>query len=357
MSEPIRVLIVDDSAFARKVMREILEQAEGMEVVGTARDGLDALEKVAELRPDVLTLDLVMPNLDGLGFLRALPSVNRPRVVLVTMSDVSSDLVARALEAGALDVIHKPSALATERLYELGAELVAKVRIAAHAKMPLESPRTRPRGLPAPQVGLEGALRGTTPASSPRLVVVGTSTGGPQALTHLLAGLPAGFPIPIAIALHIPVGYTAAIAERLNAHCALEVLEAYDGIELCPGRAVLARAGMLLKLERAGERIVGRLDSSPVTTPHRPSVDVLFESAAQAMGKEVLGVVLTGMGSDGAEGARAIHLAGGSILTESESSCVVYGMPRTVVEAGLSAGSFAVSEMAEAILRKARLPS
>jgi two-component system chemotaxis response regulator CheB len=321
-----RVLVVDDSAFARKVLRQVLSGAGGLEVVGTARDGLDALEKVAELAPDVLTLDLVMPGLDGLGVLRALASMpGAPRVVVVSSADEEGELAVAALQAGAVELVHKPTALATDRLYALGAELVEKVRTAARA-----SPRPPTESSPVAR----GPLAVLAP--SRRLVVVGTSTGGPQALTRLLAALPPDFPAPLALALHIPPGYTQAVARRLDSRCPLEVWEAEDGMEVRPGRVVLARAGHHLKVERHGALGVARLDRHPLHTPHHPSVDVLFESAARAWGPDTVGVVLTGMGDDGLAGARAIRAAGGAVLTEAESSCVVYGMPRAVDEAGLA---------------------
>ena len=345
MSAPIRVLVVDDSAFARKVLREALSRAGGLEVVGTARDGLDALEKIAELRPDVVTLDLVMPGLDGVGVLKALSGPQAPRVVVVSMADAESELAVAAMQAGAVELVHKPTALATDRLYELADELVAKVRIAAGARphAPWERDGVEEAEAPAP--------RRPRKALAP-LVVIGTSTGGPQALTRLLTQLPADFPSPLAIALHIPPGYTQALAERLNTQCALEVLEASEGLVLRPGRAVLARAGMHLKLEGKGEACVARLDLEPLSTPHRPAVDVLFESAAQAWGPDVLAVVLTGMGNDGLAGARRVRAAGGQVLTEAASSCVVYGMPRSVDEAGLSAAQVPLEGMVAALLER-----
>ncbi|WP_163991859.1 chemotaxis-specific protein-glutamate methyltransferase CheB [Pyxidicoccus caerfyrddinensis] len=342
---PIRVLVVDDSAFARKVLRQVLSNAEGLEVVGTARDGLDALEKIAELSPHVLTLDLVMPGLDGLGVLRALASnPSAPRVVVVSSAGEESELAVSALHAGAVELVNKPTALATDRLYELGAELVEAVRTAA-AAVPHPAPDVAPAAAPAP-AGVSGPSR--------KLVVVGTSTGGPQALTRLLSSLPADFPAPLALALHIPVGYTLAVARRLDAQCALEVLEAEDGVELRPGRVVLARAGHHLKVERHGAVSLARLDRQPLRMPHHPSVDVLFESAAKAWGPDAVGVVLTGMGEDGREGARAIRAAGGTVLTEAESSCVVYGMPRAVEEAGLATATAPLENMVALLERHLR---
>ncbi|MBZ4414432.1 chemotaxis-specific protein-glutamate methyltransferase CheB [Myxococcus sp. XM-1-1-1] len=335
---PIRVLVVDDSAFARKVLKQVLSNAPDIQVVDTARDGLDALEKVAELSPDVLTLDLVMPNLDGLGVLRALSSMElAPRVVVVSSAGEESELAVAALQNGAVELVHKPTALATDRLYELGAELVEKVRIAARAaRRPVASP-VAPSSFASPDA--------LPPAR--QLVVVGTSTGGPQALTKLLSELPADFPAPMALALHIPPGYTEAVARRLDALCPLEVREAEDGMELFPGRVVLARAGQHLKVERHGALSLVRLDRHPLRMPHHPSVDVLFQSAARVWGKDTVGVVLTGMGDDGRDGARAIREAGGVVLTESESSCVVYGMPRAVDDAGLATASAPLGGMVE----------
>lgn len=333
------MLVVDDSAFARKVVREVLSAA-GMDVVGIARDGLEALEKIAELKPDVLTLDLLMPNLDGLGLLAALPALGAPRVVVVSMAGEASALGIAALHAGALGIVKKPTALATDRLYDLSAELIAAVTTAAQASSP------RPLGeLPPAPRPLEPLL-----ARSKSLLVIGASTGGPQALTRLIHALPASFPIPIALVLHLPVGYTRSFAERLNGESALEVLEAAPGMELEPGRVLVARAGVHLRIVRHEGGLRAALDPLPSDTPHRPAVDVLFESAAHAAGAGALGVVLTGMGDDGTRGSRAIHAAGGHLLTESASSCVVYGMPRCVDEAGLSSGSARIESMAAEIL-------
>jgi two-component system chemotaxis response regulator CheB len=336
-SRPIRVLVVDDSAFARKVLRETLSLSPALNVVGVARDGLEALEKISELAPDVVTLDLVMPNLDGLGVLRALPAVGGPRVVIVSISDSNSALGVEALQLGAVDLVQKPTALATDRLYELSGELVAKVIAAGGAHQ-----RVIPAA-PGPSVLRAGG--GTV-----RLVVIGTSTGGPQALTRLLTALPAALPCAVAVALHIPAGYTEALARRLNDVCAVRVFEAAEGSELAPGSVAIARGGMQLRVRATGHTITTHLDAARTPSQFCPSVDVLFESAAQVLGSAVLGVVLTGMGDDGVEGARAIQASGGRTLTESEESCVVYGMPRAVVEAQLSLARSPIEGMADLIL-------
>jgi two-component system, chemotaxis family, protein-glutamate methylesterase/glutaminase len=338
VSGRVRVLVVDDSAFARKVLREALGARPELEVVDVARDGLEALEKVATLRPDVLTLDLVMPGLDGLGVLRALPKDGAPRVVVVSVSPADSELGAAALEAGAVDLVQKPTALATDRLYDLSAELVAKVLAAAKAR-PLREPY---RVRPAPAVAA---------ARHAKVLVVGTSTGGPQALSHLLRALPANLPVPMAVALHIPVGYTDALAQRLDHSSELEVREASEGLVLRPGRCVLARGGIHLRLRRSEGEAMAALGAAPLSSLHAPSVDILFESAVEAYGGQVLAVVLTGMGDDGLLGARRVRAAGGRVLAEAESTCVVYGMPRVVAEAGLATEVAPLDGMAEAILR------
>ncbi|MCO5166346.1 MAG: chemotaxis-specific protein-glutamate methyltransferase CheB [Planctomycetes bacterium] len=338
----IRVLVVDDSAFTRKVLREVLTAAPGLEVVGVARDGLEALEKIELLRPDVVTLDLMMPDLDGLGVLRALPPAGAPRVVVVSISDAESALAVEAFQLGAVDLVRKPTALATSQLFEVAEDLVAKVRAAAGA---------RPRPWPA------GAERAGAAALEPgaawtrQVVVVGTSTGGPQAITRLLGALPAGLPAPVVIALHIPAGYTESLAARLDEASPLGVREAHDGLVLRPGTAALAPGGQHLTIHRGPEGPVARVGAPPSDSLYRPSVDAMFQSAALAYGPGVLGVVLTGMGDDGLAGAQAIRAAGGAVLAEAEASCVVYGMPRRVVEAGLADAEATIERMAAAIVR------
>lgn len=345
-----RVLVVDDSAFARRVMRDVLSADERLEVVGYARDGLEALEKVTELSPDVLTLDLVMPDLDGVGVLDALRQLpSSPRVVVVTTSTADSPLAVAALTAGAFDVVHKPTALATDRLYELRGELVEKVVAAGAARRLEVPPPSAPTPPSEPRVP---PMRPVQPRSTRRrIVVIGASTGGPRAIALLLRELPADLPVPLAVVVHMPPGYTEAFAERLDGDCALSIAEARDGTSVGPGSVTIARAGIHLRVGSLREGASLMLDAAPPHI-HRPAVDVLFTSAAQAFGPDVLGVVLTGMGSDGVEGARAIHAAGGEVIVEDASSCVVYGMPRAVVEAGLADAIVPLDRMANAILSR-----
>ncbi len=342
---PVRVLVVDDSAFARKVFRAALSADPRLQVVDTARDGLEAVEKIARLRPDVVTLDLVMPNLDGLGVLDVLAGADpavAPRVVIVSTSDSESELGLAALSRGAVDLVHKPTALATERLYELSGDLVAKVLAAAGARVPPPL-QTLPEPLPAPPP--------STAATATELVVIGASTGGPQALTRLLCALPGDLPAPVAVALHIPSGYTAAMASRLDQSCAVTVREADDGDPLQPGHVYIAPGGQHLTIARRDGTLVAQVGHEPIDSLYHPSVDALFASAARATGGRALGVVLTGMGDDGLQGARALRDAGGLVLAEAESSCIVYGMPRRVREEGVATVEAPIDAMAGAIVR------
>jgi two-component system chemotaxis response regulator CheB len=334
-----RVLVVDDSAFARAVLTRVLDASGKVAIAGTARDGRDALAKIAELDPDVVTLDLTMPEMDGLAVLRALANRPRPRVIVVSISTIENEIGAESLALGAVDLISKPTAYADERLAEIGDELVAKVTAIA-----------------ATLAGEGAAVAMPAPAARPAvaavdLVMVGTSTGGPQALTQLLARLPANLAAPVAMTLHIPAGYTGPLAQRLNAASPLEVLEAEDGMELVRGRAVLARGGLHLQIERVGAKLVCRLSTQPVRQ-FTPSVDELLRTGAEATGGRALGVILTGMGDDGLAGARALHAAGGELLSEAASSCVVYGMPRCVYEAGLSTACVPLDRMAAEIAKR-----
>jgi two-component system chemotaxis response regulator CheB len=346
MSEPrIRVLVVDDSAFARKVVREVLSGDAHIEVVGIAYDGLDALEKISQLQPDVVTLDLVMPELDGLGVLAALRAVKKaPRVIAVTSSEGESELGLAALDAGAVDLVHKPTAIATDRLYGLRAELITKVLSAAAAVSP-----------PSPEPRLERPPARTRPPAAhhgTKLLVVGASTGGPQAITRLLDTLPRDLPVPIAVVLHMPPGYIRALAERLTRQCGFDVREAEEGMALVAGRVILGRAGMHFQVRASadGDGLLAHLAAEPLDVPHRPSVDELFASAAAAHGAAVLGVVLTGMGVDGLAGARAIHARGGRVLAESAVSAIVDGMPRAVREAGLAEREAPLDQMAALVV-------
>jgi two-component system chemotaxis response regulator CheB len=343
-SSVIRVLVVDDSAYVRKVLTQILSRSPFLEVVGTARDGREALDQVLELRPDVVTCDLIMPNLDGIGFIREQMARRPIPIVVVSVASESGEMVLSALDEGAVDFIQKPTALASDRLLDMGDDLISKVKAAAGARMrPVRTPSA---------LGARPALSGRSATKKAvDIVVLGVSTGGPQALRSLIPRLPAELPVPLAIVLHMPVGYTELYAQKLNELSALDVFEAQDGLEIRSGAVFLAPGGRHFTVRRTPEgTVVAHLDVRPLDMPHRPSVDVLFQSAADVYASRVLGVVMTGMGSDGRDGSAWIKAKGGRILTEAEETCIVYGMPRSVVEAGLSDRVVELDGMAEAIL-------
>jgi two-component system, chemotaxis family, protein-glutamate methylesterase/glutaminase len=342
MPEIVRVLVVDDSAYVRKVVTQMLGRSPFIEVVGTARDGREALEMTAELNPDVVTCDLNMPEMDGVTFVREQLARRPVPIVIVSIAAGSGEQVLAALDAGAVDFVQKPTALATERLMDMAEEVVEKVKAASAASRRLVT---------APAAKLAPPLM-TTSRGAYDIVVIGISTGGPQALKLVVPALPAEFPIPVAMVLHMPIGYTEIYAGKLNEISHLRVVEAGEGEPVERGTVFLAPAGRHLSLRREGASVRTHLDIRPLDTPHRPSVDALFQSAAEVYGDRVLGVVMTGMGSDGRDGAAWIKARGGCILTEAEESCIVYGMPRSVVEAGLSDGAVPLGRMAQAIMER-----
>jgi two-component system chemotaxis response regulator CheB len=339
----VRVLIVDDSAYARKVIKQILARSPFIEVVGIAGDGEEALEMVKELHPDVVTLDLMMPGLDGLGFLERQSALAPQAAIVVTTAGGQHELVLKALEAGAVDFVQKPSLLASETMFEMADELIDKVKTAGTIRWD--------------RAGLAPIVNATAAAESARgkgqvdVIVIGISTGGPQGLRYLIPRLAESFPVPVAVVLHIPVGYTELYAAKLDQLSKLKVMEAKHGDSLQAGVVLIAPAGKHLTFRRNGKgEVAVHLDARPFGTLHKPSVDVLFESAAEVFRDRTLGIVMTGMGSDGSRGSALIKAHGGLIYTESEETCIVYGMPSAVVDAGLSDRSIRLDRMAEAML-------
>jgi two-component system chemotaxis response regulator CheB len=332
-----RVLIVDDSAFVRKAVARMLGEASDIEVVGTASDGEEGLAKAHELRPDVVTLDIKMPKLGGLETLERLMAERPvPVLLLSTLTQEGAEVTLRALELGAMDFVDK-SAVEPMSMLSLTTELVEKVRALGRARI-----KGRPRG----------KARRVAPAKeeAAEVVVIAASTGGPSSLQSLVSALPAGFRATILVVQHIPRGFTHSLAERLDARSAIPVREATDGDLVEPGRVIIAPAGIHTRLRRRGARVRIVLDEEPRDALHRPSADVLMASAASVFGQRTVGVVLTGMGSDGTEGLRAIKAAGGRTLAESEETCVIYGMPKAAVAAGVVSRIVPLDRMAEEIL-------
>ena len=342
MNSVTKVLVVDDSAYVRKVVTQMLSRSPFLEVVATARDGREALDIAEDLQPDVITCDLNMPEMDGVAFVQAQMARRPIPIIIMSVVTGAGEQVLSALEAGAIDFLQKPTALASDRLLEVAEELIQKVKAAASAPMK----RAVVEALePVPVAERPGA-------GAVDVVVLGISTGGPQALKVVMSQLPRDLPVPVAIVLHMPPGYTELYAAKLNEVTELKVKEAAEGDVAEPGVVLLAPAGRHMTFRRKGGQVVCHLDLRPLDTLHRPAIDVLFQSAAEVYGARTLGVVMTGMGSDGREGSAWIKARGGHILTEAEQTCVVYGMPRSVVDAGLSDEAVPLERMAAAILRQ-----
>jgi two-component system chemotaxis response regulator CheB len=329
----VRVFVVDDSALMRKMIPQLLGADPGIEVIGTAMDGIFALKKIAELRPDVITLDLDMPRMDGLETLRHIVAdFGIPTIMVSSLTRKDADLTFRALALGAFDFVAKPKDAISLHISEIGAELVAKVRAAAARSGAVRRAaryQVPPGALPVapPQ------KKSVDPRNrAEQVVAIGISTGGPNALSYLLPQFPKDFPAGILIVQHMPAGFTQMLAERLNASCAIEVREARDGDLVLPGRALIAPGNRHLKIKRLPLGTITVLSDAPTVNGHRPSADVLFRSAAAEYGASVVGLIMTGMGSDGALGLGEISVAGGLTLAQDEESCVVFGMPKAAIE-------------------------
>ncbi|HEY6007436.1 MAG TPA: chemotaxis response regulator protein-glutamate methylesterase [Geobacteraceae bacterium] len=341
----IRVLVVDDSAFIRRAIIRMFEQSPDIQVIDVAADGEMAIDLIKKLRPDVVTLDVQMPVLDGLSALeRIMKECPTPVVMLSCLTGKGGDKTLKALELGAVDFIDKTACGGPMDISALARELTAKILVAARVDM-LKLASEKARG---PVVASVAPL---TTAIDTEVVVIGTSTGGPPALQAVLGKIPANFPCPILIVQHMPEGFTASLAERLNRLSPLAVKEATDGERVLPGGAYLAPAGRHLKLWRSADELHVRLDQAPETALHRPSVDALLESAAAVCGKRSLAVVLTGMGKDGSVGAQALKRAGGRVVVEAEETAIVFGMPKAVMAAVQVDATVPLHQVADTIIR------
>lgn len=338
----VRILVVDDSPFMRKSLQKMLEEAPDLKVVATARDGIDALEKIEEHKPDIVTLDIEMPRMDGLTCLKKIMATHPLPVLMVSsLTQEGAQATLDALSIGALDFIPKESSFATMSIMQIQQDLQEKVRRLAasprfHPRPPAEPPAARPTQarpvVPAPAPTPAG---GTLPASpTAELLVIGSSTGGPKALQDILPALPAGLPVPCLIVQHMPSTFTRPFADRLDGLCQVHVKEAEQGEPLKAGTVYIAPGGIHMLYGIRGPKGCVELSPEPVSSLHRPSVDVLFQSVADQYRGQVLATILTGMGADGAKGMEQLKRKGAHTLAESEESCVVYGMPRAAVERG-----------------------
>lgn len=349
----VRVLIVDDSALMRKMLGDILSSDPRIEVVGTARDGQDGLEKVAALLPDVVTLDVEMPRKDGLAALEELMKTRPMPVVMVSsLTQKEAEVTLKALSLGCVDFVGKPSGSISTNIQAVGAELIAKVVAASTARVrPARREPSAPAPAPSPRPPQNPMPRPAGTRMRREIVAVAASTGGPVALQQLLSGLPGNFPLPIVVTQHMPKGFTASFAKRLDSASALTVVEGFDGLELKPGLAVIAPGGRHLLVRRKGTATFCELSDVPPVLSVKPSANIMFLSVADEFGGNVLGVVLTGMGRDGADGALVLHDKGARIIAESQETCVVYGMPKAAVEVGAVDELLPLQEIPEALIR------
>ncbi|HEV8246171.1 MAG TPA: chemotaxis response regulator protein-glutamate methylesterase [Polyangiaceae bacterium] len=340
-SEPLRVLVIDDSAVVRQTLAKLLAEHGGMRVT-VAADPLFALAKIRRERPDVILLDLQLPRMDGLSFLSELMAEDPiPVVICSALTGGRSDMALTALERGAVDIVTKPKLGVKDFLHDTVISIVDIVRAAA-ASQPASSAACRPRAV-AP-------LRVRSSSARASVVAVGASTGGTDALVRFLSRMPSDGP-GLVIVQHMPQGFTAAFARRLDELCAIHVREASEGDVLEPGVALIAAGNRHLRLcERRGQKYRVSLEDGPLVSRHRPSVDVLFHSVARTAGADAVGVIMTGMGSDGAEGLLAMRTAGATTLAQDEASCVVFGMPRVAIERGAVQSVLPLEELPEAVL-------
>lgn len=347
MSQKIRVLVVDDSALMRKLIPQTLLQDPSIEVVGTAMDGLIGLRKIEELRPNVVTLDLEMPRMDGIEMLRQITRKHRVPVIVVSAhTNEGASLTLKALGLGAFDFVTKPTDAASGRLSQIASELALKIKVAAASgapKMIITVPATKPKSR---------RLFSTQSRLPSRVVAIGISTGGPAALQYLFSQLPEDFPGALVVVQHMPEGFTEMFAQRLHESTPIEVKEAQSGDLLLAGRALICPGNRHIKVRRMEHGDVAMLVDQPRVNGHRPSVDVLFHSVAKELGSRAVAVLMTGMGDDGAAGLGAIRAAGGFTIAQSPDTCVVDSMPRSAIDRGFVCRVESLADLASVLQSK-----
>lgn len=355
----IRVVVVDDSALVRSLLTEIINRQSDMTCVGAAADPLVAREMIRELSPDVITLDVEMPRMDGLEFLSRLMRLRPMPVVMVsTLTEQGAEITLRALEMGAIDFVAKPRIGVSSGLNELAGDIVDKIRVAASAHV---KRLATPAAAGTPVAGTPGEAeppRAPLPRmSTEKIICIGASTGGTEAIREVLVPMPADAPA-IVITQHMPPGFTTSFANRLNTLCRIRVQEARDGERILPGHAYIAPGGRHFRIDRSGSNYVAVVEDTEPVNRHRPSVEVLFKSAARVLGPNALGIMLTGMGADGAQAMREMKDAGSYNYVQDEASCVVFGMPRMAIQHGAAHEVLPLSQIANAVLtRLASSPS
>ncbi|MEJ8799707.1 chemotaxis response regulator protein-glutamate methylesterase [Trinickia caryophylli] len=354
--QKIKVLCVDDSALIRSLMTEIINDQPDMMVCATAPDPLVARELIKQHNPDVLTLDVEMPRMDGLDFLEKLMRLRPMPVVMVSsLTERGSEITLRALELGAVDFVTKPKVGIRDGMLEYSEKLADKIRAASRARVRQivahHAPAQAHPGAAAPAAAARAPMINNPLVSTEKLIIVGASTGGTEAIRELLTPLPPDAPA-VMIAQHMPPGFTKSFAQRLNGLCRITVKEAEHGERVLPGHAYIAPGHAHLLLARSGANYIAHLSDDPPVNRHRPSVDVLFRSAAQHAGKNAIGVILTGMGRDGAAGLLDMRNAGAYTLAQDEASCIVFGMPREAIALGAADEVAPLSEMSRRVMAR-----
>ena len=347
-SNSIKVLVVDDSALMRQFISDILNSESGITVVGTAKDGREALHRIKTLCPDVVTLDVEMPVMDGLKTLEEIMRTNPLPVIMVSsVTQEGADTTMKALAMGCVDFIGKPSGNISLNIRDIGHELIEKVFAAAGAKVFVKGRSALLSGgglvRSMPQI--------TMPSLRKDIVAIASSTGGPMALSELLPKIPKNFPVPIVITQHMPKEFTGSFAKRLNESSQIEVLEGFEGLSLKTGRAVIAPGGSHLLIKRRSGAAVCSLSDAPPVLSVKPAANVMFLSLADEFGGNVLCVILTGMGRDGTDGATALKRKGAYVIAESQKTCVVYGMPKAAADAGIVDAVLPLDEIPDAIVK------
>ncbi len=364
----IKVVVVDDSALVRSLLAEIINQQPDMTCVGAANDPLVAREMIRELNPDVITLDVEMPRMDGLDFLSRLMRLRPMPVVMVsTLTEQGAEVTLRALEMGAIDFVAKPRIGVSSGLKELSSDIVEKIRTAAVAHVgrhPTVSPPLSNKGLSADKSSKPAASAPAAPAaryqpgrlSTEKVICIGASTGGTEAIKEVLMPLPADSPA-IVITQHMPPGFTTSFAARLDSLCRISVKEATHGERILPGHAYVAPGGRQFRIDRSGSNYVAVVEDTEPVNRHKPSVEVLFKSAAHILGANAVGVMLTGMGGDGAQAMKDMRDAGSYNICQDEASCVVFGMPRMAIQAGAAHAVLPLKQIASALVERLALGS
>ena len=358
MSKKIRVIVVDDSALVRSLLAEIINRQHDMECIGTANDPLVAREMIRELDPDVITLDVEMPRMDGIDFLGRLMRLRpMPVVMISTLTERGAEVTMRALELGAVDFVAKPRVGLANGLNELATQIVDKIRVAAVAHV------RRISAVPAGSAANAGAAAGAPAAASStsllgrlsteKIIAIGASTGGTEAIREVLVRLPADSPA-IVITQHMPPGFTTSFAARLNSLCQITVKEAVNGERILPGHAYIAPGGLQFRIARSGANYVAVVEDAPPVKRHKPSVEVLFKSVAAVAGRNAYGIMLTGMGADGAAAMREMKDAGSYNYVQDEASCIVFGMPREAIAHGAADEVLPLTQIAGALVTKLR---